>query len=1411
MIRNMPEFAVNRVYRWADWPDRERLTRLPPADVGIDLVAMTDNGKIIAIQCKCYEEEYTIQREDINSFLAVSGSPFDMRWVVATCRWGKNAESIIQRIEPPAKRIDFHEYDSVHLSDKKFRRERRNPFPLQVKAVESVVTRLSKEGRGQLVMACGTGKTYTSLLIAERLVPANGGNCSRILFLAPSIALVSQTRREWLRYTSRPLNGMVVCSDHTSGGRGEDSDDIRISELECEVTTDPKDIAGCMGDDMDGISVVFCTYQSLKQVSKAQSEYGAPDFDLIIADEAHRTTGIEKDNGFHMVHNNNLVRGDKRLYMTATPRVYTAKSKRMMESRGHDVYDMEDYEKFGEVLYRLTFKEAVEAGMLSDYRVSIMMMHDDKVVRDLYDKYLLLVTDDDSERVIKYEDVERLLGTALAINGITGRRGGGEKLPRVLGFANSRVRSRAFRDLLNMPDLHKILASRMSDDSLTMHKVEHVDGSSSAYERNTALRNLGNANEDDPRMLCNVKLFTEGVDVPSLMAVAFLDPRDSMVDVVQAVGRVMRKAEGKKYGHIIIPVPVRGNNGIAEELEAKDEWRATGRVLRALQSHDGRLPENPAQFIDIVDPFGGGVDTSAPTIEGIQDKLQFEEISEKFYAKVVANSGLARPGQMVTDEIEWVVGGAGRVFAKSADLDEKLAAVLGLQIGHEEYTSSDICKIASLLVINACLLHRRLQDKMDGLARLGDIGGSNDPRTALIKSWRKILEKDYAPVFEPALRIVEALPVADKPVKNVLYRIIDRANAMADSLSELGYDHAGPLYHKILGTAQSDSANYTHNVSALMLARLAFSDEFVDWNDINKIIKLRIMDPACGTGTLLMAALKTVKDRMNYGALDDHARVELHRKLVEDVICGLDINRHAVQLAACNLTLGASTTDYKNMNLYTMKHGPQSKSGGIVKAGTVEVLRAANDRDKLKAFVQPLRGISDLQAKHVDEAKPTKEFPLHGLDMVIMNPPFGNNEKRNHKFPSDVVKQMQRNEIAIQVELKRMDKEAGGTINSNSISTFFTPLADRLLDTERGTLAKVLPVTASTGASGLPERMFLASRFRVERIITSHDPKRINFSYKTGIHESLMVCRRHGGSSVKPPSEFISLYKMPENTREAVEVADAITHGGAEIEKWGSVVQWPTERVEAGDWSPVQWCNNTMADTIHKLETSPLLERIDSRYVIGPDGRAIRGCYEVGEQDKPDAVKMFYSISSTLRRTIRGVPESWRVPKKGKAKTARKYWARRANLFVASKFDTISGRLTALYSDEPSLGSWWFPVQVCDGHIAKALAVWWNSTPVRMMSLNRRSKKMTYPQWSLEHQKEIRIPKPKNPGWQALRDAYDRVCDMELLALKHATEDPARVIIDEAAARALDIDPKIIAGWREKLALEPTISNKRVE
>ena len=1223
-----------------------------------------------------------------------------------------------------------------------------------------------------------------------------GGWCrdgGRILYLAPSsIALVSQVRREWLN-EDRTLRGLVVCSDKTSGGNKE-SDDMRVTELECQVTTEPEKITQFLRQGGGGTRVVFCTYQSLAKVSEAQTKRGAPDFDLTIADEAHRTTGIE-GTAFRTVHDKAQLHSSKRLYMTATQRIFTPKSKQVVAKKGYNVKDMDDHDTYGRVLHRLSFKEAVEDGKLANYQVIVMGSYEQNA-GGLYDTFVSMDTVD-GKKHLKPQDVARLLGVAKAIHGATRGMYGDtpEQLSKVIGFSNSRERSKAFTRLLNMPELHEVLRQDPDVRSHRWHEVKHLDSTSSSLDRTGELRKLGKANKDSPRMISNVKLFTEGIDVPSLDAVAFMDPRNSTVDVVQAVGRVMRRAGGKRFGYIIVPVLLDPGENLADALERNSEgWKATGQVLRALASHDNRLPETPAQFLQLYDPqmtMGG----DSATAEGIQTTLDLHEMSQKFYTQVVNASGLSKPGKMASDVIGYAVETAARLFVKDG-LEQELAETLGLVISDDGFTGKNTSKIAALLVTNACLLHRRLLDMVDDLPDLNAVGSSGKPCDVLAGAWESILEKDYKPVFEPALAIIRTLSKNDSDnVNRAVYNIADNANRIADSLSELGYDHSGPLYHDILGTAKSDSANYTDSISAVMLARLAFTDDFTDWNDMDGVKRLRIMDPACGTGTLLMAALQDIKRRIGYDSIDVREQSETHRGLVENVLCGLDINQHAIQLAACNLTLGAPTVDYRNMNLYTMKHGPQTD--GTIKAGSLEVFRHTGS-DTMGALVHPLRDITDAGGEQVDIGM--ADFPMDGLDMVIMNPPFGNNKSRNRKFSAEETKRMQGNERAIADELKRYDKSAGETIDMNSIETFFTPLADRLLDTKHGTLAQVMPVTVCIGVSALKKRKFLAGRLHVERIITSHDPRRLNFSYKTSIHESLMVCRRHDGDTNRP-TEFVSLRRMPRNVKEAIEAADAIAGGNAG--NYGGSILWPAERVRAGDWSPAQWSETGLANTILELESSELLEQIESRYEIGPAGRQLRGdAYKACEEGAAGAVKTFWSTSAELRRTIHGEPESRRVAADDAAK---KLWERRSSLLVAAKFDTISGRLTALYSDEPSIGSGWIPVGVKDIHTAKALAVWWNSTPVRMMLFNRRSKKLTYPQWSLTHLREIRIPKPDNPGWSALYEAYGEICDMELLPMGQAVEDPARAIIDGAAAKVLNMNPEVLAGWRERLSREPTM------
>ena len=436
-------------------------------------------------------------------------------------------------------------------------------------------------------MACGTGKTFTSLRVAEQIVNDGG----RILFAAPTIALVSQARREWLRQTTRRLACIVVCSDQTAGGRNE-NEDIRISELECPVSTDPGEIASSLAGD-GATRVVFCTYHSLRRVTEAQASHGAPAFDLAIADEAHRTTGAmvsgftAKGTGkidFQEFHDDARLFARKRLYMTATPRIYTQRSKAKLAQRGVDVIDMGDQAVYGPELHRLPFKKAVENRMLSDYRVIVLGVSQASVTPGLRRRLEGIEGAGTGKRAPTTNDMTRVLGVSLAVNGVTEGEALDQpgQLQRTMAFSNTILRSKWYAEALMESEVLRATTRRMSDGRAMRVAATHLDASASALQRNQELRALAQAEgEGECRIICNVKLFTEGVDVPSLNAVAFLDPRDSQVDVVQAVGRVMRKAPGKRFGYIVVPIPIEPGGDIAGALRSRGHAVNEGHELEA--------------------------------------------------------------------------------------------------------------------------------------------------------------------------------------------------------------------------------------------------------------------------------------------------------------------------------------------------------------------------------------------------------------------------------------------------------------------------------------------------------------------------------------------------------------------------------------------------------------------------------------------------------------------------------------------------------------------------------------------------------------------------------------------------------------------------------------------------------------
>lgn len=288
---------------------------------------------------------------------------------------------------------------------------------------------------------------------------------------------------------------------------------------------------------------------------------------------------------------------------------------------------------------------------------------------------------------------------------------------------------------------------------------------------------------------------------------------------------------------------------------------------------------------------------------------------------------------------------------------------------------------------------------------------------------------------------------------------------------------------------------------------------------------------------------------------------------------------------------------------------------------------------------------------------------------------------------------------------------------------------------------------------------------------------------------------------------------MPTTPDEARVAAEAIGRG--EPSEWGRGVAWPAERIQAGDWTPCQWYDGGLAHLCREIAISRELEPAGLRHRIGPAGRRIQDAFHACEADAAGGVRLFWSVNSQLRQTMTGHPEAWRTAKAGKERLAARYWRQRSHLLVAQRYRTTTGRITALWTAEPAVGSGWTPVAAgrCGSpqgrERAKALTAWWNSTPVRLLLLNQRTRLLDYPSWSLTQLRQIAVPKPENPAWSSLTEAFRESCEMELLPLKDADKCRARRTIDEAAALALNVSRQDVAEWRQRLAAEPTVTNRR--
>ncbi len=661
-----PEYAhFSNVWLWSDFPEN----RGEP-DTGIDLVAKDErSGGYCAIQCKAYTESSTLYKKDIDSFFTASGKKgFTSRIIVCTTdKISSNVVSAMkdQQVEVTCmglsdlenSAIDWQQFDPINpdiltLKPQKMLREH------QQAALNNICTGFNDADRGKLIMACGTGKTFTSLKIAEKMTPSNG----MVLFMVPSLALMSQSLKDWAGDAKRSISCFAVCSDHKVGKMGDQSDIYR-HEVPVPVTTNSKKLAEMVENERktvhaaEHMTVIFSTYQSIAAVKEAQ-DHGLGTFDLIICDEAHRTTGVrwnskdQDDSKFIRIHDENYIKGVKRLYMTATPRIYSeaAKGKAKDDQRDVELCSMDDERLYGRELHRLDFAEAVEKELLSDYKVVVLTVHEDHMSQ------LMQGVLSDETGKLNLQSTAQIVGAWNALGKNFQWEGAApqnlQPMKRAVAFCQNIKASKDLKDQFNLAINEYVKNSEQ--ENLLQCELDHVDGSMNALQKNKRLDWLKEDTEDGTcRILSNARCLSEGVDVPNLDGVIFFHPKGSVVDIVQAVGRVMRKAEGKEYGYIILPVTVSSYVKPEDALDKQADFKVVWQVLRALRAHDSRIVDDlnrvelkePAQNIIVtppMDPGGDGRITEPEHKKAIQLAFSFEEfdqLKDVIYAKMVKKCG----------------------------------------------------------------------------------------------------------------------------------------------------------------------------------------------------------------------------------------------------------------------------------------------------------------------------------------------------------------------------------------------------------------------------------------------------------------------------------------------------------------------------------------------------------------------------------------------------------------------------------------------------------------------------------------------------------------------------------------------------------------------------------------------------
>lgn len=788
--------------------------------------------------------------------------------VSTTDKWSSTAEDTIEGQLPPVTRIRLKDlkdsgidWDSFSLSNiNEMKRDgRKQERPHQTKAIEAVLSGFQSAERGKLIMACGTGKTFTSLKIAEALT----GGTGNVLFLVPSISLLNQTLLEWSAQCKYNYSVFAICSDPKASAASDEGG--RVSDTIIPATTNVEKLIAyyTFGWSETGMKLFFSTYQSIDVISKFQKRTGLK-FDLIICDEAHRTTGVtlagEDESDFVKVHNNDFIQGKKRLYMTATPRIYGDESKTKANEKSAILCSMDDEEIYGVEFYRLGFSESVTLSLLSDYKVIVLAVDENYVSRTLQN----LITTHDSELIL--EDAVKIMG---CLNGLSKRTVfEGEEdyfandpvpMRRAVAFNSSIAASKKFVSLFR--EIQDELKLYGYNESVVSVELDHVDGTNNALFRKDRIDWL---KEDIPdghcRVLSNARCLSEGIDVPALDAVMFLNPRNSIVDIIQSVGRVMRKTEGKKYGYIILPIGIPAGMEPEEALSDNQRYKIVWDVLQALRAHDDRfnntinkidLNRKKPENIQVIGVTGTGDGDSEEKSKGheqsyTQLSLNLDDLQKwknSIYAKIVKKCGSRRYWETWAKDI--------------ADIANRHIDEINLLIKKQEIAP----KFAEFLAALQSNLNSSI-DQQDAIEMLAEHMITKPVFDALFEDYEFIKSNPVSIIMQDMLEILneKALDKEQETLDKFYFSVQERAKGIDNAegkqkivieLYEQFFKNALPKQVAKLGIVYTPIEVVDF---ILQSVEVVLNEKF--GRSINDV-DVHVLDPFTGTGTFIVRLLRS--------------------------------------------------------------------------------------------------------------------------------------------------------------------------------------------------------------------------------------------------------------------------------------------------------------------------------------------------------------------------------------------------------------------------------------------------------------------------------------------------------------------------------------------------------------------------